>query len=78
MARTEVINEWFFPLPALKQEGEVVPAPKEAVKKYQDLRDGWFNPHPKLPDEVPRLSLSPGRKQRREGYFVRTEIVYRW
>lgn len=55
----------------------VVPAPKKAVEKYRSLRDGWLKPHPKLPYEVPRVSLSPGEEQGQEGYFVRTEIIYR-
>ena len=77
MTRTEVLNEWFFPVPALKQEGEVVPAPKKAVEEYRSLRDSWLKPHPKLPYEVPRVSLNPGKEQEQEGYFVRTEIIYR-
>lgn len=77
MFRTEVLEEWFFPIPALRQEGEIVPAPEKAVWKYGNLKGGWLIPHPKLPYEVPRVSLSPGRKSGQEGYFVRTEIMYR-
>jgi len=77
MFRTEVLKEWFFPIPALRQEGEIVPAPEEAVKKYRGLEKDWLIPHPKLPYEVLGVSLSPGRKSGKEGYFVRKEIRYR-
>lgn len=77
MARTEVLNEWFFPIPKLRDNGVIIPAPKEAVKKYRDLRDGWLKNHPELPHEEPSVSLSPSGEPGKEGYFVRIEIMYK-
>ncbi|MDP3998413.1 MAG: hypothetical protein Q8P89_02260 [bacterium] len=77
MARFEVLNSWFFPIPALRKDGRVVPAPKEAVEKYKALRDEWLKNHPKLPHEVPSVSLRPSEEPDKEGYLVKTEIMYK-
>lgn len=77
MARIEVLNEWFFPIPSLRENGLIKPAPPEAVEQYVDLRDGWLAQHPKLIHEVLAVSLSPGKRNEKDGYFVRTEILYK-
>lgn len=77
MPRTEVLNEWFFPAP-VRKNGNIVPAPEEAVEKYRGLRDGWMRELPKLPHEIPVVGLKPVNKEgKQEGYLVTTEIVYR-
>lgn len=75
MARTEVLDEWFFPAP-VRRNGHIVPAPEAAVGKYQELKNGWYEQHPNLPHEIPIVSLSPSLEEGQEGYFVRTEIMY--
>lgn len=77
MGRIEVLEKWFFPIPALRINGKIIPAPKEAVEEYIRLRDGWLKNHPKLLHEIPTVSLCPGKEQGKEGYFVRTEIMYK-
>ena len=66
-----------FPYTGIKARGRDCPRPEEAVKKYRGLEKDWLIPHPKLPYEVLGVSLSPGRKSGKEGYFVRKEIRYR-
>lgn len=77
MARIEVLDEEFFPIPALKVDGLIVTAPKAAVDKYEQLRDGWLKDHPKLSKEEPTVSLAPGKLNNQPEYFVRTEVMYR-
>lgn len=77
MSRIEVLNRQFFPIPALWVNGIIVPAPKEAVKEYCELRNGWLRNHPTCPHEIPAVSLCPGKEEGKDGYFVRTEIMYR-
>ena len=76
MARIEVLETWFFPS-GLRRDGVIIPAPGVAVKKYVDLRDDWLKNHPKYPREIPGVSLSPSKDPENEGYFVRTEIMYK-
>lgn len=76
MARIEVLERWFFPS-KLRDNGVVQPAPEEAVKKYQDLKSEWLQNHPKLPYEIPGISISPSKDPEKEGYFVKTEIMYK-
>lgn len=77
MLRIEVLNEWFFPVPSLKENGLIRTAPPEAVEQYVNLRDSWLAQHPKLLHEVPAVSLRPGKRNEKDGYFVRTEILYK-
>jgi len=76
MSRTEVLNSWFFPSP-VRRNGMIIPAPDEALKKYRDLREDWLKTHPDYPLEEPVISLAPGENEGKEGYFVRTEIMYK-
>ena len=76
MARIEVLNTWFFPIPTLRKDGKIMHAPKEAVEKYQELKEGWFRDFPEYPHEKPLVILSPGKEPGKEGYFVKTGIIY--
>lgn len=77
MSRFEILNSWFFPIPTLRKDGKIVPAPKEAVEKYRALKGEWLKNHPQLPHEIPSVSLRPSKEPGKEGYFVRTEIMYK-
>ena len=76
MLRIEVIDRWFFPSP-VRRDGKIIPAPQEAVEKYTSLKKGWLKEHPVYPHEEPMVSIAPGKVEGQEGYFVRTEIMYK-
>lgn len=75
--RIEILKEWFFPVSVLRVSGRIIPAPPEAVGKLNDLRENWLLNHPRLPKEEPMVTLDPGEKEGQDGYFVRTQIIYK-
>lgn len=77
MSRIEPLNTWFFPIPSLWVNGEIIPAPKEAIEEYCKLRDSWLKQQPINLHEIPSVELYPGRREEQDGYFVRTKIMYR-
>lgn len=77
MVRIETLKEWFFPVESRTIDGQVVPAPREAVQKRSKLKEGWLKNHPLLKEEKPMVSLGPAVKNGQPGYSVRTEIIYK-
>lgn len=77
MSRIGPLNTWFFPIPSLWIDGVIITAPEEAIEVYRELRDRWlYKPLPES-KEIPSVSLYPGKQEGKDGYFVRTEIMYR-
>ncbi len=77
--RQESIEEWFFQAQTSFQiEGKryFSGAPAEALAKRDDLRENWLKPHPCLEKEEPVVSMAPGEKDGKTGFFVRTIIIY--
>ncbi len=72
--RRETINEWFFPS-AVRRNGKIYPAPPDALEKYQELRLGWLKNHPS-DHEVPCVGIAPIIEPGREGFLVKTEVIY--
>jgi hypothetical protein len=74
--RIEPIEEYFFPMEIWDNEGRIIPAPQEVLEKYDELRV-WLENHPRLPNEVPGISLSPVFKGEKTGYVVATQVIYK-
>ena len=72
--RFEPIEEWFFPAPVF-EDGHVVPAPKMATEKYEEMSGGWLKRHAKT-IEIPMVRLHPVREEGKVGYIVQIGIVY--
>lgn len=77
MSRIEPLNTLFFPIPALRVDGKIIPAPEEALTEYYKLKNDWLKNHPNYPNEIPSVSLYPGSQDGKDGYFVRSEIMYK-
>lgn len=58
--RPEIIEEWFFPSPVYNREGQIVPAPPEALKKYDEA----------VGEGAELVSLFPVISLEKEGYAV--------
>ncbi len=75
--RHENLDEFFFASPVWDNDGNIVPAPPEAIAKYTDLRDNWMENHPRLENEIPTVAIFPVYSSEREGYIVYTQIIYK-
>lgn len=75
--RHETIDEYFFESPVWDEEGNIVPAPPEALQKYTELKEQWMTEHPTLPKEIPSVSLHPIYTSEKVGYVVSTQIIYK-
>lgn len=73
--RSETINEWFFPC-NVTFGGKILPAPEAAREKAEEMRKTWYVSVPRGP-EIPLVALGPVITDEREGYRVRTIIVYK-
>lgn len=58
------------------EEGWIIPAPTEALEKYEDLKI-WLNTQPNLPNEKQVIALYPVYKGEKKGYMVATQVVYK-
>jgi len=65
--------QWFFSAPLKNEKGKILPAPKEAVLKKEELKKNWLG-EKFFPQEIPRVSLSPAIVNGQTGYQVRAEI----
>lgn len=74
MAKIEISEEFFYPAP-VRKGNSIVPAPPEAVEKRDKLRNGWLMKYCGFSGWEPLVSLSPGEKDGKPGYFVQKEIV---
>ncbi len=77
MSKSEMLKTWFYPIPALRIGGNIMPAPEKTVKRYRNLKNRWLKKYPNLPDEIPQIRLYPGTKKEKEGYYVETIIKHR-
>jgi hypothetical protein len=73
----ETLNSWFYPAMRGEMPGLPLVATPHAVQKRNELRKNWLMKHPRTPNEIPMVSLSPGENNGRKGFFVKTEIVYK-
>lgn len=72
--RHEILKEWFFPNRLFREDGKKPPAPLEATALYQELKNEWLQNYPEDSRENPMVSLAPGEKDGKSGYFVRTVV----
>lgn len=71
----ETIESRFFP--TLHGETPGLPiAPPGAISRYEQLKKDWLQEYPKTPNKEPGVSLSPGEKNGRKGFFVEKKIIY--
>lgn len=76
-ARTTTLESWFYPAMRGEMPGEIPVAPHQAIQKRNALRENWLLQHPKLPKEIPLVSLSPGEEDGRKGFIVKKVIIYK-
>lgn len=75
--RSEVIEEYFFETQIWDFEGRIIPASLEVINKFEELKDDWMARVPRLPLEVPCVSLYPRYKGEKQGYVVSATIIYK-
>lgn len=70
-----VIEEWFYPAPVYDANGFIVPAPPEALQKYDEVNGDWL---PKYAGAgSPCVSLFPVISLEKEGYMVQSSVYKR-
>lgn len=75
--RREILNSWFYPAMRGEIPGLPLVASPHAVQKCGELKKNWLMKQPKTPNEIPMVSLNPRTNNGREGFLVKTEIVYK-
>jgi len=76
--RTEILSEWFFPAEIKNVGGIDIPtASASAEEKYRKLKEDWLINHPRMPREIPMVSLSPKKIDGNYQISIRTEIIYK-
>ena len=73
--RTEPVDEWFYPC-NVRYMGRILEAPDIAKQKFEELKSTWHNNNPQGPERT-LVCLSPVISKEREGYVVRTTVVYK-